>query len=155
MRSPAINVVTVAIPADVEKKGEGANEHVQEHRRRTNLGHGNGNSSWPTVAHLWAGTDVRRVGMQDPSVDLQPDNSLLAARSPAPLNATSHPQQAPTLATLRRLKIRATPLSGRNVGGRIPEGMEGPPCEKPDCCPRSLGSQAAEHSGCGVRSIRP
>ena len=128
MRSPAIILVADAIPMDVEKEGEATNEHLQEHRARANLGHGNGNSSWPAVPHLWAGTDLCRVGMPDPSLDLQPDNPLLATRSPALLNATSRTQSsAPTLATLRRLTIRATPLS-LVVGGRIPTRSNGASC---------------------------
>jgi hypothetical protein len=129
MRSPAIILVTDTIPIDAEKKGEGASEHVQEHRARTNLGHGNGDSSWPSLAHLWAGTDLCRVGMPDPSVDLQPDNPVLATRSPAPLNATSQTQSSvPTLATLRRLTIRATALSLRDVGSRIRAEGKGTSC---------------------------
>jgi hypothetical protein len=129
MRSSAIILVAETIPMDAGKKGEGANEHLQEHRARTNLGHGNGNSSWPTVAHLWAGTDLWRVGMPDPSLDLQPNNSVLDTRSPAPLNATSQTRtSAPTLATLRRLTIRAMQLSLRSVGDRIPAGSKGAPC---------------------------
>ena len=126
---PAIILVTDTIPMDVEKKAEGAHEHLQEHRARTNLGRGNGNSTWPSVAHLWEGTDLRCVGMQDPSLDLQPDNPVFPARSPAPLNATSRTQSsAPTLATLRRLTIRATPLWRRNVDGHIPAGGKGASC---------------------------
>jgi len=129
MRSPAGILVTDTIPMDAQKKGESANEHVQEHRARTNLGHGNGSSSWPSVAHLWAGTDLCCVGMQDPSLDLQPDNPVLATRSPASLNTTSQSQTAaPTLATLRRLTIRATPLSQRGVDGRNPAGSDGVSC---------------------------
>jgi hypothetical protein len=127
MRSPAIVLVTDTIPTG-EMKGEGANEYLQEHRARTNLGHGNGNSSWPAVAYLWAGTDLCRVGVPDPSVDLQPDNSLLATRSPAPLNATSREQtSAPTLGTLRRLTIRGRPTLP-SVDGRIPAGSKGGSC---------------------------
>ena len=101
MRSPADILITDTMPMDTEKKGESAHEHLQEHRARTNLGRGNGNSTWPSVAHLWEGTDLRCVGMQDPSLDLQPDNSVLATRSPASLNTTSQSQTAaPTLATL-------------------------------------------------------
>ena len=74
---------------DAGEKGEGANEHLQEHRAGTNLGHGNGSSPWPPVAHLWAGTDLCRLGMSDPSLDVQPNNAVLATRSPARLNATS------------------------------------------------------------------
>jgi hypothetical protein len=129
MRSPAIAVVTDAIRTDGEKKGEGENEHLQEHRARTNLGHGDGNGSWPSVAHLWAGQDMCRVGMPDTSIDLQPEHSLLATRSPASLNATSPAQSsAPTLGTLRRLTIRATPLSRRSVSSRIPAGGKGASC---------------------------
>jgi hypothetical protein len=129
MRSPAIVLVTDTIPADGEKKGEGANEYLQEHRAKANLGHGNGNSSWPAVAYLWAGTDLCRVGMPDPSLDLQPDNSLLATRSPAPLNARFRAQSAaPTLGMLRRLTIRGTPMLQRNVGGHTPARRKGAPC---------------------------
>jgi hypothetical protein len=125
MRSQTIVLVTDTIPTDGEKKGESANEYLQEHRARTNLGHGNGNSSWPAVACLWAGTDLCRVGMPDPSLDLQPDNSLLATRSPAPLNAPSRAQSsAPTLGTLRRFTIRGTPTL-RSVDGHIPAGING------------------------------
>jgi hypothetical protein len=120
-------VVTDTIPVDAEERGEGANEHFQEYRARTNPGLGNGNSSWPTVAHLWAGTDLCRVGMPDPSLDLQPNNSLLATRSPAPLKATSQTQSSvPTLATLRRLTIHGTPL--RRVDGRVPAGSNAASC---------------------------
>ena len=129
MRSPADILITDTMPMDTEKKGESAHEHLQEHRARTNLGRGNGNSTWPSVAHLWEGTDLRCVGMQDPSLDLQPDNSVLATRSPASLNTTSQPQTAaPSLATLRRLTIRATPLSQRSVDGRNPAGSDGVSC---------------------------
>jgi hypothetical protein len=129
MRSPAYILVTETILTDVEKEEEGANEHVQEHRTRTNLGLGNGDSSRPTVAHLWARTDLRRVGMPDASVDLQPDNPVLSTRSSASLNTTSRTQtSAPTLATLRRLTIRATPLSSRSVDGPTPAGSTGAPC---------------------------
>jgi hypothetical protein len=132
MTSPAIILVTDAIPMDAEERGEGAHEHLQEHRARTNLGHGDGNGSWPTVTHLWEGTDLCRLGMRYPSLDVQPDDSLLDTRSPASLNATSQAlQSAPTLAILRRLTIRATPLSGRNVGGRVPAGGKGATCERP------------------------
>jgi hypothetical protein len=95
---------------DAEKEGEGRDEYLQERRARTNLGHGNGNSSRPSVAHLWEGTDLYRVGMPNPSLDLQPDSPVFASRSLASLNATPQTQtQAPTLATLRRLTVRATP----------------------------------------------
>jgi hypothetical protein len=126
MRSPAIIRVTVTIHVDKDKEGEGGNEHLQEHRARTNLGHGYGNNSWPAVADLWTGSDLCRVGMPDPSVNLQPNYSLLDTRSSAPLNATSPTQaSAPTLATLRRLTIRATPLSLRSVESRIPARSKG------------------------------
>jgi hypothetical protein len=135
MRSPAIILVVDTVPMDAEERGEGSHEHLQEHRARTKLGHGNGNGSWPSVVHFWAGTDLCRVGMPDPSLDLQPDNKVFATRSPASLNATSPTQSsAPTLATLRRLTIRATPLSRRNVRGRIPAGSNGASCQKPDWC---------------------
>jgi hypothetical protein len=129
MRSRATIRVTDTIRMDAEKKGVDANKHLQEHRTRTNLGQGYGNNSRPTVAHLWAGSDLCRLGMPDPSVDLQPNNSLLATRSSAPLNATSPTQTSvPTLATLRRLTIRATPLSLRRVDRSIPAGNKGTPC---------------------------
>jgi len=125
MRSLAIVPVADTIPTDVEEEGEGSNEHLQEHRVRTKLGHGNGNGSLPSIIHLWAGTDLWRAGMPDPSLDLQPDHSVLASRSPAPLNASSGMQtSAPTLATLRRLTIRATPLSRPNVGSPISAGSK-------------------------------
>jgi hypothetical protein len=124
MRSPAIILVTDTIPMDAEKKGEGAHERLQEQRVRTNLGHGNGNSSWPSVAHLWAGKDLCRVGMPDPSVDLQPDNSVLDTRS---LNAPSQTQTSVrTVATLRRLTNPAMSLS--RCSGRIPTGNKCAPC---------------------------
>jgi hypothetical protein len=62
MRSPAIILVADTIPISAEEKGEGSNEHLQEHRARTKLGHGNGNGSLPSIIHLWAGTDLCRVG---------------------------------------------------------------------------------------------
>lgn len=113
MRRPVIALV--ADPShtdadDAEKEGEGRDEYLQERRARTNLGHGNGNSSWPSVPHLWEGTDLCRAGMPNPSLDLQPDNPVFASRSLASLNATPQTQtQAPTLATLRRVIVRATP----------------------------------------------
>ena len=129
MRSLAIVPVADTIPTDVEEEGEGSNEHLQEHRVRTKLGHGNGNGSLPSIIHLWAGTDLWRAGMPDPSLDLQPDNPVLIARSPALLNATSRTQSStPTLDTLRRLTIRATPLSQRSVDGRNPAGSDGVSC---------------------------
>jgi len=129
MRSPAVVLVTDTIPMEEEEEGEGTNEHLQEHRARTNLGHGNGNGSWPTVAHFWEGSDLCRVGMPDPSLELQPNDSVLDTRSPALLNAASETQtSAPTVATLRRLTIRATPLSGRNVSARMPVGSKGASC---------------------------
>jgi hypothetical protein len=132
MRSPARILVTDAILMDVETNGEDANEHLQDHRASGHPGHGNGNSSWPTVAHLWARTDLCNVGMPDPSLDLQPNNSVFDTRSPAPLTLTSRTRtEAPTLGTLRRLTIRGTPLPLRSVGDRIPKGSEGAPCEKP------------------------
>jgi hypothetical protein len=113
MRSPVIALVADSSQTDVEDKereGEGRDEYVQERRARTNPGHGNGNSSWPPVANLWERTDLCRAGMPNPSLDLQPDNPVLASRSPVALNATPQTQtQAPTLATLRRLTVRATP----------------------------------------------
>jgi hypothetical protein len=108
MSSPDIIVVADPNHVDSDKEGEGVDEHVQEHRARPNLGHGNGNSSWPSVAHLWARTDLCHVGMPNPSLDLQPDNPVFASRPPVALNATPQTQTpAPTLATLRRLTMRA------------------------------------------------
>jgi hypothetical protein len=135
MRSPAIILVADTISMGAEEKGEGSNEYLQERRARTNLGHGNRNGSLPAIVHLWAGTDLCRVGMPDPSLDIQSDNPVLASRSPAPLSAISRMQSsAPTLNTLRRLTIRATPLSRRNVGGRIPARGKGAPCWNAERC---------------------
>jgi hypothetical protein len=129
MRSPTIILVTDTVSMDAEIEGEGTNEHLQEQRARPNLGHRNGNGSRPSVVDLWAATDLRCIGMPDPSLDLQPDNPVLIARSPALLNATSRTQSStPTLDTLRRLTIRATPLSLRTVGGRTPAEGNGASC---------------------------
>jgi hypothetical protein len=135
MRSPAFILVIDTILVDAEEKGEGANERLQEDRARTDLDHGNGNGSWPPFAHFWAETDLRRVGMPDPSLDLQPGNPVFATRSPTSLNATPRMESsAPTLGTLRRLTIRCTPMSLRSVDGRTRVGVKGAPCEKPDWC---------------------
>jgi hypothetical protein len=129
MRRQALILVADASPTDAEMRGDGTNEHVREDRAGTTLRNGNGKSPWPTVGHLWAGADLCGVGMPHPSLDLQPDNSLLTTRSPASLNTTSLTQSSvPTLATLRRLTIRVTPLSQRKVGGRISAGSNGAPC---------------------------
>jgi hypothetical protein len=129
MRSAAIIPVADTISHWRADKGEGSNEYLQEHRARTKLGRGNGNGSLPSIVHFWAATGLCRAGMPDPSLDLQPDNPVLDSRSPAPLSAISRMHSsAPTLATLRRLTIRATPLSRRNVGGRIPASGKGAPC---------------------------
>src|ERR1700722_3758811 len=51
MRSPDIILVDDPDHMEAEKEGEGVDEHLQGQRARANLGHGNGDSSWPSVAH--------------------------------------------------------------------------------------------------------
>jgi hypothetical protein len=121
MSSQANSLVINPLPIGAEEEGVDASEHVQEHRARTVQGHGNGNSSRPPIADLWAGSDLYRGGLPDPSVDLQPDNPLRNTRSHDGLNAAAQTRpSAPTLATLRRLTIRATPLSLRQRRVRRP-----------------------------------
>ena len=121
-----IGSIRVTAPTRVAKKGEFNHEYLRERIQA---------SEWyrldprPTVDDIRAGTDLCDRGVPDPSLPLQPDRSVLDSRSPAPLSAISRiHSSAPTLATLRRLTIRATPLSRRDVGGRIPASGKGAPC---------------------------